>query len=563
MYLKIDEQGFVIRKEDLPCEPLKDMLRDTYVTQNVSMAEVQRGGYLFCAPYFCIEGNVMKYVALPANYRGNVYVHQSKGCIVFSDDFFALCKAVRKVHFQFEHKQHLIHSASLPLGKTWVSEIECLIGHKVYYLEQGRLVSQDILIMDLGKKDDENELYGTFKENLNKVVSEYGGGKHALLLSGGADSRLLALVMNRQGLDFECYTAVMKPYYVSGVEDAEEAARVSRLIGKKNNLVDVNPKAFDIADIDEIIEKMPYAVHVSLPFIGLMSQVQKDGKNKVWAGQNADTLYNLGPSGRVTKNFTGFMNLYKRFCITEEFYRSFPEVSGYSGLRRKVNYAVAGLGCRQYNRMKKTGVKMPDTLEELVNNYLHSYDYTIFSEDGAEREVLLEQREYEPHEIKKIIYNYKVRNFLKSGAPVVIDTVSSLFGIEDYILPFSSELMLPVLQDVRLTTKNVFRPKKFIYRYIKEFEKDFGSGISKFDRTSLKLCRRKYGDLTDVHGAYEAIMKDTKIGRAIWGGRYDKKPAGWTGVQFMQTALSEYWAEKVLALLEEKYGVEVLNRNLV
>lgn len=160
---------------------------------------------------------------------------------------------------------------------------------------------------------------------------------------------------------------------------------------------------------------------------------------------------------------------------------------------------------------------MPDTLEELVNNYLHSYDYTIFSEDGAEREVLLEQREYEPHEIKKIIYNYKVRNFLKSGAPVVIDTVSSLFGIEDYILPFSSELMLPVLQDVRLTTKNMFRPKKFIYRYIKEFEKDFGSGISKFDRTSLKLCRRKYGDLTDVHGAYEAIMKDTKIGRAIWG----------------------------------------------
>lgn len=560
MYIEIDKKNNVLCQENIENGELYNILTGQKEKEAIIQEKLEDGLYEFDKPYVCIEENVFRFLALPANFRGCIYYYADDKAEYFSSDFFVLCQKIGKVTFNYEYRDHFVNASSLPLGTTWVAEIKNLVGHQLYYLNDGELFTKEIKIFELGLENDEEKLYQKFKENFDKAVLTYSEGENALLLSGGADSRLLALVMKKYNIPFETYTAIMKPYYYSGVEDVEGADRVSKLLGVKNNIVYVEPENIGIEQINDVIEKMPFAVHLSMVFIALMEQIRKDGKNKIWAGQNADTLYNLGPSGRVTKDFWGIMSVYKRFCITEEYYQSFPQVSGYSKAKQIRNRIIAQAGCILYRRMKHTRVCLPNNVEDLINNYLNSYDYTIYSTENVKKEIKLENRQYEPHEIKKIIYNYKVKNFLKSGAPMVIDVISHLYGIEDYILPFSSEFMLPIWQDVRLRNTNILEPKKFIYRYIKEFESEYGKEISVFDNVTERECEKKYGVMETVHTAYETVMQTTDIGKSIAGDRYHSKPEGWTGVQYIQTAFAEYWIDYVIFLLENKYGVEIINR---
>lgn len=563
MYLETDISGKIIKAENVQIGSLIDMRSNKHLHNCIDIEEVKEGVYMFDTPYFAIEDDIFKFLALPGNYRGNIYLFEAENMICFSDDFFTLCKRVGAIHFNYEDLDCFMKTTSLPVGKTWAKEIKCLVGHKVYYIEKG-IKSCSIKFINETPSINEEDLYEEFKKKLDLTVDTYGAGKNALLLSGGADSRLLALVMKKNGCDFETYTAVNRPYFYSGLDDVEGAINISEIIGINNHLVEVDFNKVDIKDLDKVIEAMPLAAHMSVTHLGLMKKIAEDGKEKVWAGQNADNLYNLGPSGRFELNFSGLMNLYKRFCISEEFFLGFEDVEGYSKFRKNINSIIANPGCKIYNRMKNMNVMLPETIDDLISNYKNSYDYTIFQTDkeGA-TEKIIGEKNYTPYMVKKEIFNHKTENYLKSGASVVVDSTSELCGIKDYVLPFSSEYMLPVFNNIHLTCKDIFRPKKFIYNYISEFEEQYGKKITKYNSISKKMYEEKYKGVRDIHTVYEEVMLNTEFGQALALGEATVKPQGYTGVQYLQTSICKYWQNKVIDLLENKYEVLILNRRNV
>ena len=65
---------------------------------------------------------------------------------------------------------------------------------------------------------------------------------------------------------------------------------------------------------------MPLAAHMAVTFLKMSREVAKRGKTKVWCGQNADSLYNLGPT---EKTLGGPI---KRFYLSKEYWKSFPDI---------------------------------------------------------------------------------------------------------------------------------------------------------------------------------------------------------------------------------------------
>lgn len=149
--------------------------------------------------------------------------------------------------------------------------------------------------------------------------------------------------------------------------------------------------------------------------------MKADGIDTIWCGQNADNLYNLGPTGRVEISFGGFMNLYKRFCISEPFFKSYKNVRGYHAASAGIKRLIAEAGLTVYKRMKHDpDLVLPENVSQLAYNFIHSYDYTIFGkaghgEAGHETVKSLTADHVRPGMIKKYLYKSKVENYLGGG----------------------------------------------------------------------------------------------------------------------------------------------------
>lgn len=540
MILIIDKFGYILNIQEIKEITWK-------LETNIQIKEILKGKYFFDEVIINLNKNKINFLAIPGNYKGNVFCAYRKEEIIISDNFFEICKELEEVNFNLEAEKHFIKTSSMPTGTTWVKEVETLISHKVYFFKSKKFISESIEFQKYTLTKE--ELYEKFKLELNKTIKRYEKGKHALLLSGGADSRLLALLMKENNLDFETYTVRSFPYADSALQDVEIAKEISKELNVKNNIVDIDFRKLKVEDLDLIIENMPNTSHVSLGFLSLIKEASNNGCNKIWCGQNADNLYNLGPSGKVSFSFIGIMNLYKRFYLCEEYFN-------YLQNKKNLMYGlIAFTGNFIYSFLKKEKTFLPNDLLSLIDNYKNSYDYTVFSTDKKENFSKI----IEVEKVKQKLFKYKVENYLKSGPSQVIDVASSLYNIKDFILPYSSENMLSVFSNIKLNFKNILKPKEYIYIYIKELSLKYNKKITKYDYISKKDLLEKYQNIEDIHSSYMSIMTKTNFGKELSNLTLQNKPKGYTGVQYLQTCLNYYWKLKVIKILKEKYKVKINN----
>lgn len=540
MILIIDKFGYILNIQEIKEITWK-------LETNIQIKEILKGKYFFDEVIINLNKNKINFLAIPGNYKGNVFCAYRKEEIIISDNFFEICKELEEVNFNLEAEKHFIKTSSMPTGTTWVKEVETLISHKVYFFKSKKFISESIEFQKYTLTKE--ELYEKFKLELNKTIKRYEKGKHALLLSGGADSRLLALLMKENNLDFETYTVRSFPYADSALQDVEIAKEISKELNVKNNIVDIDFRKLKVEDLDLIIENMPNTSHVSLGFLSLIKEASNNGCNKIWCGQNADNLYNLGPSGKVSFSFIGIMNLYKRFYLCEEYFN-------YLQNKKNLMYGlIAFIGNFIYSFLKKEKTFLPNDLLSLIDNYKNSYDYTVFSTDKKENFSKI----IEVEKVKQKLFKYKVENYLKSGPSQVIDVASSLYNIKDFILPYSSENMLSVFSNIKLNFKNILKPKEYIYIYIKELSLKYNKKITKYDYISKKDLLEKYQNIEDIHSSYMSIMTKTNFGKELSNLTLQNKPKGYTGVQYLQTCLNYYWKLKVIKILKEKYKVKINN----
>ncbi len=186
MILIIDKFGYILNIQEIKEITWK-------LETNIQIKEILKGKYFFDEVIINLNKNKINFLAIPGNYKGNVFCAYRKEEIIISDNFFEICKELEEVNFNLEAEKHFIKTSSMPTGTTWVKEVETLISHKVYFFKSKKFISESIEFQKYTLTKE--ELYEKFKLELNKTIKRYEKGKHALLLSGGADSRLLALLM--------------------------------------------------------------------------------------------------------------------------------------------------------------------------------------------------------------------------------------------------------------------------------------------------------------------------------------------------------------------------------
>lgn len=510
-----------------------------------------KGNMIWDKPVFCVEQKQIKYIALPACFTGDIYYCIDDEKIAFSTDFFEICKYLGKITFDKTLLREFLTNSYLHGNKTWVNEIKRLGNHCVYCFEESQLIKKKIQYVD------KKITYETFKQEMHKCIRRNAkGNRNGLLLSGGADSRFLAIMLKNNKIPFKAYVGRILPYCASNLDDVENAVCVCKDLGVECEVVDIDYRKIKVdATYHKLIEILPNTKHFSVMHMFIIQKMKEDGIDTIWCGQNADNLYNLGPTGRVELSFNGLMNLYKRFCISENFYRAYKEVEGYRPLASQVKFLIAKTGLSIYKRMKhEFELSIPDDIYQLICNYIHSYDYTIFGktgEDEAESSAIKESlgdKKVKPENIKKYLYKKKVDNYLKGGESEIIGAVARVYGIERVILPFSAEEMINVFYNIPLNGKSVFQPKEYIYQYIRENRK-YGKNITHFGLNTKEL--EKYGNVMGVHAIYLLALNKSEWGEVVSEKKSLQLPTGYTGIQYTQELLGNYWMHHLLEKLKK------------
>lgn len=137
------------------------------------------------------------------------------GQIVFCTDFFEICRYMGRVTFDKGLLEEFLISSYLHGSKTWLEEIKRLENHCVYYFSQGRLVKKSIRFLD------KTVTYELFKQEMETCIRRNAvGERNGLLLSGGADSRFLAIMLKNNGIPFKAYVG-----YAHGDNRKNESGR--------------------------------------------------------------------------------------------------------------------------------------------------------------------------------------------------------------------------------------------------------------------------------------------------------------------------------------------------
>lgn len=359
---------------------------------------------------------------LPACFAGDVYYCRKDGQIAFGTDFFEMCRYAGTVTFDKSLQEEFLTSSYLHGSKTWLEEIKRLKNHCVYYFREKRLEKKAI------RFPDKKVTYELFKQEMETCIRRNATGeRNGLLLSGGADSRFLAIMLKNNGIPFKAYVGRILPYCASNLEDVENAVHVCEDLEIEYEIIDVDYRKIKAGETyRRLMELLPNTKHMSVMHMAIIEKMKKDGIDTIWCGQNADNLYNLGPTGRVEISFGGFMNLYKRFCVSEPFFKSYREVRGYHAVSAGIKLLIAKAGLTVYKRMKhEPDLILPQNVSQLAYNFIHSYDYTVFGKagngaPGREMPKSLTTDRIRPEMIKKYLYKRKIENYLGGG------------GIRDY-----------------------------------------------------------------------------------------------------------------------------------
>lgn len=504
-----------------------------------------------------IHNEKLSYIVLPAYFGGDLYLSQRNDHYVICDCFYRACQVVGQVEIDNTTANFFKKKGYCPIGKTLFKEITRLKSNSVYVIENGILKQYELTYGKsdavIGNVDDEIQ-YEEFKSRLNSVVDANIHKSNGILLSGGVDSRLLLLLLKERSDDVSVVTGAVKPYFYSNCSDVLRAEKVARIVGCEIRTDEIDYQKEDISILDMFIDRMPLSVHASLDYYYLLKLFPKGKEMAIWSGQNMDTLYNLGPTERFKLDFHGIAQWFKRFYISEGYISTLPDVNEKALFANKI---IAVLGKNIFAlKIRDKGLELPKTAQELTYNFATSNDYTVFrySNAGKNKEYIAEKQYGCSYDVKRELYKSKL-SFLSGGDSQAIE-VAAYLNDNQLILPYSSSVMVGFFDGLRLKREDVWKPKRYSYRYLGEFEKKYGKGIVDFSAPSKDEVNKRFGKVMDLYDAFEYIIDNTKYGQNLRKGAAIKEQ-GYTGLMKFDSLLRAYWFNRVIGKLKMEYNVEI------
>lgn len=488
----------------------------------------------------CVE------IYMPPYYVGDLFYAINDGIYVISDSLYVVAEELGTVTIDKKMEQYFALKGYCPSGSTLFKEITRLENNVTYCFDKALVQSHNQKRPSIitTKKSD----YMEFKRILNKIVDRLITERPAVLLSGGADSRLIALLLANRNPKTKIITALSSPLFEGNAKDVYLANEISRILKLEVLNAHFEFKDADVKDWHELIKLMPCCSHSAFVFQSMFHCCHQAHVDAVWSGQNMDTLYNLGPTERFGWNRCGIGAAFKRFFMSESYFSTLPDIKEKSSLWAKV---LAKVGCKAFQKAYgRSDLTLPKNKNELISNFFSSRFYTIFGHDDIINNNLISaEGKLFAYELKRELFKVKM-SFLKGGDASVISAIGNCNNI-DVILPYSEPEMVDYFDGLHLTYKDIINPKRFVYKYIREFSCRYGSGINNYDISSNKI-RNSLGNISEISSVFRNILDNTNIGMEL---SYISGTEGKDSVDEFLIKVHRYWMKYEYELLREQHHV--------
>ncbi len=211
----------------------------------------------------------------------------------------------------------------------------------VYNLNEKNAEFFNLKFYDITKDDSEYKILRRKLGELlvNAISKRIPDVRLGLLFSGAVDSGLLALALKKLGVDFICYTCVVRGFEKEA-EDLIYAKKAAEKINLDLEVIEVSLEEIerDLPEICKLIESNDVTkVSVSIPFYYACKKASEHGIKVILSGLGADDLF--GGYERIAKGFDvnkecyhSLLNLYER-----DLYRD-DVITMYNNIELRVPY---------------------------------------------------------------------------------------------------------------------------------------------------------------------------------------------------------------------------------
>jgi hypothetical protein len=504
-----------------------------------------------------VEGGRLRYIAPDTSGHRDVFYTFSgeDGCLL-GDDFFELLQSFEELSVDRKAVEYFVTHGYFPPGDTYFKEIKRVrTGNRLIFGDDAS--PREGSLFGLLRRNRSGQApegpFEQFKKSFRSILeSESTPGDDAVLLSGGCDSGLIAAVGTRQcRRKLETFTMQHALPLAGNSSDVQVAKALSDFLGLEHTVITVDFDTVKAGLLEDFVTAMPLAAHLSVHLHLLVSFIADRGFKRFWSGQNADSIYNLGPT-KPLRLGDGKEDLIKRFFMSREYISSLSDIRPripLSALVRLAGVVGSGLLARRYRRE----FVQPDNFNELFHEYRLSENYLVLKTAGSSaRPPLVDP--LTSSEARERLFDEKLSAFLVGRDARVVWGAADLCALRA-VMPFSAPNLLLFFREMEMTWRDVVWPKRYIYRYFREI-----LGEGNYKRIYRSPARGGEGGALRRPEWEKKMIHETRFGRQLVAELLPLE--SWCDLEIdidtgrLQYLLSLYWYRKVRRKAEEA-GVEL------
>lgn len=475
--------------------------------------------------------------------RDLFYAKTPAGAWLLEDDFFRIAREFRKLTLTRDIFLYFVQHGYLPPGKTFFEEIRRVrVGTQLTF--GGPMPREE----DVWQEPEHlPRTYEGFKRAFSSVFAAYPFGEQAAIsLSAGSDSGLLAaLAVLKYGKRPLAITLVNpnQPLEINDI-DAANAGRITRHLDLEHAVLEFDFNKMRADNLRGVVCAMPLAAQLSLHHFLIGEEAARKGMQQLWHGQSADSAYNLGPTQR---SWGGPL---RRFYFAKEYWQGFPDITG-NKLVGAAARTLGALGPIAWRLAHKQALRQPTSFRELMTTFADSEQELPLPARDSKRLVGF-ARKLSTRQAREEFFAWKAQAFLVGRDPRIRYVVADHYGFES-VLPYTAANMLQFFRGLETGWRDIFTPKRFIYRYLEEL-----LGRKAYAELYIGQEKRvsRVSPLTWAQWQ-EDVLTNTVLGKelveAVRGGGVlrrihregERRPAS------IQQALGPLWIQHVLSEIEE------------
>ncbi|MFH1968262.1 MAG: asparagine synthase-related protein [bacterium] len=387
------------------------------------------------------------------------YVKLPDKKLLLGNNFFDVLSHLPFVTIDRKNIEYFLRLGYFPPGKTFFEEIPRIkIGNKLEIIDN-RPTEKSIWEL---VKPNINYGYETFKKALSSVFScEQVSDNDSIFLSSGCDSGLVtALIVKKFGKHPLAVTFHRIPSLRVNEIDSALTKNIANFLEIEHVLLDSDYNMENISYLDIFFKRMPLGAHLAGPYFQMAQEIQKRNIKKLWAGENSDYLYNLGPTAKTPSGKI------RRFYFSKEYIKSLPDIKD----KNSAGFIYRLIGEAGNLALKvKLGynTRQPKDFQELVSAWENSPAFLALPLKNSNFKRKFFQPDLDSTEARKHMIEKMVQFMIAGRDGRAIHEAAKECDLKP-ILPYSATNMIHFFRGMETSLIDALKPKRFTYRYLEE-----------------------------------------------------------------------------------------------